>query len=71
MAGVNAFSERTLQLVAEHKIFAAIEAGEFDNLPGMGKPCPLIDEPYDQFWWVRRVLRAEQFPVDPADGWAE
>lgn len=58
-----------MRIVAENKILAAIEAGEFDNLPGMGKPSPLIDEPYDPHWWIRRVLRAEQLPASPADGW--
>lgn len=54
------FSERAIQIIAENKILAAIEAGEFDHLPGFGKPCPLIDEPYDPMWWVRRKLKAEE-----------
>ena len=62
-------SERALQIVAENKIRAAIEAGEFDELPGLGKPSPLIDEPYDPLWWVRRKLRQENLPADPRDGW--
>jgi hypothetical protein len=62
-------SERALQIVAENKIRAAIEAGEFDDLPGLGKPSPLIDEPYDPLWWVRRKLRQENLPADPRDGW--
>lgn len=69
MAGADAFSDHALRVVAENKLRAAIEAGEFDNLPGLGKPSPLIDEPYDPFWWVRRKLRDEQLPADPADGW--
>jgi len=62
-------SERAIQMVADNKIRAAIEAGEFDNLPGLGKPSPLIDEPYDPLWWVRRKLRQEELPADPRDGW--
>ena len=62
-------SERAIQMVADNKIRAAIEAGEFDNLPGFGKPSPLIDEPYDPLWWVRRKLRQEELPADPCDGW--
>ena len=62
-------SERAIQMVADNKIRAAIEAGEFDNLPGFGKPSPLIDEPYDPLWWVRRKLRREGLPADPRDGW--
>jgi hypothetical protein len=55
-------SERAIQIVAEHKILAAIEAGEFDNLPGFGRPSPLIDEPYDPTWWIRRKLKREKIP---------
>lgn len=62
-------SERAMQMVADSKIRAAIEAGEFDNLPGFGQPSPLIDEPYDPLWWVRRKLRQENLPADPRDGW--
>jgi len=58
-----------MRIVAENKIRAAIEAGGFDNLPGFGKPSPLVDEPYDPFWWIRRKLKQEQLPADPADGW--
>jgi DnaJ homologue, subfamily C, member 28, conserved domain len=58
-------TERVIQIVAENKIRAAIDAGEFDNLPGFGKPCPLIDEPYDPHWWIRRKLKNEQLtPVE-------
>jgi hypothetical protein len=61
--------ERAMRIAADNKIRAAIEAGEFDNLPGLGKPSPLIDEPYDPFWWIRRKLRQELLPANPADGW--
>lgn len=40
--------------VAEQQIREAMEAGEFDNLPGMGKPIPDDDRPYDPAWWSRR-----------------
>jgi hypothetical protein len=62
-------SERAMRIIAENKILAAIEAGEFENLPGLGKPSSLMDEPYDPFWWIRRKLRQEQLPADPRDGW--
>ncbi len=59
-AGSNRFSDRALQIIADNKIRAAIEAGEFDNLPGFGRPSAIIDEPYDPYWWIRRKLRREQ-----------
>jgi hypothetical protein len=63
-------SERAMRIVAENKLRAAIDAGEFENLPGMGKPSPLIDEPYDPFWWIKRKLRQENLPADPRAGWS-
>ena len=38
----------------ERTIREAADAGEFDDLPGAGKPIPDIDHPYDAAWWVRR-----------------
>src|SRR6185436_14616026 len=40
-------------------------AGEFENLPGFGKPIPGIDEPYDENWWVKEKLRREQISALP------
>ena len=53
------FSDRAIQQIAEDKIRSAIEAGEFDHLPGFGKPLAVIDEPYDENWWIRRKLQSE------------
>ena len=53
------FSAKALQLIADDKIRTALLRGEFDNLPGLGKPSPVIDEPYDPNWWLRRKLKAE------------
>jgi hypothetical protein len=53
-------SERAIQVIAENKIRAAIEAGEFDNLPGLGQPAAIFDEPHDPYWWIRRKLKREQ-----------
>lgn len=57
-------SDRALQIVAENKIRAAIEAGDFDNLPGLGKPAAICEEPYDPFWWIRRKLRRENLTAE-------
>ncbi len=53
------FSDRAIRIIAENKIRAAIEAGEFDNLPGFGQPAAICNEPYDPHWWIRRKLRRE------------
>ena len=33
--------------------------GEFDNLPGAGKPIPGLDKPHDPDWWVKRLIERE------------
>lgn len=38
----------------ERTLREAVEAGEFDDLPGQGRPISDIDLPYDADWWVRR-----------------
>jgi hypothetical protein len=58
-------SDRAIQILAENKIRAAIEAGEFDNLPGLGQPAAIFDEPYDPHWWIRRKLKREQLQITP------
>jgi hypothetical protein len=45
----------------ERQIREATERGEFDNLPGAGKPIPDLDKPHDDEWWVRQKLRRENF----------
>jgi hypothetical protein len=60
MAQLSLLSDRAIQIVAENKIRAAIEAGEFDNLPGLGQPAAIFDEPYDPHWWIRRKLQLEE-----------
>jgi hypothetical protein len=57
-------SDRAIQIIADNKIRAAIEAGEFNNLPGFGQPLVAIDEPYDPNWWVRSKLKREELRID-------
>jgi len=45
--------------LVEERIQGAQAEGQFDNLPGFGKRCAAIDEPYDELWWVKRFLRRE------------
>jgi hypothetical protein len=43
----------------ERQIREATERGEFDNVPGAGKPIADLDKPHDELWWVRQKLRRE------------
>jgi len=49
----------------ERKIREAAERGEFDALPGAGKPLPDLDKPYDEMWWVKNLIEREQLSVLP------
>ena len=49
----------------ERQIREATERGEFDGLPGAGKPLADLDEPHDELWWVRRKLEREQLSCLP------
>jgi len=53
------FSERAIQAIAESKIQLAMDEGEFDNLPGFGKPFEFDDTRYDPHWWIRRKVERE------------
>ncbi|WP_167045324.1 DUF1992 domain-containing protein [Salinibacterium sp. ZJ454] len=45
--------------IAETAIQQAIRRGEFDNLPGTGKPLKNLDRVYDPDWWVRQKIERE------------
>jgi hypothetical protein len=43
----------------DRQIREATERGEFDDLPGAGRPIPDLDKPFDELWWVKDKLRRE------------
>ena len=47
------------------QIDEARKRGEFDNLPGKGKPLKGLDEPYDELWWVRQLMIREEISYLP------
>ncbi|WP_345415180.1 DnaJ family domain-containing protein [Pseudonocardia xishanensis] len=48
---------------AERAIREAIERGEFDDLPGKGRPLPNLHDQRED-WWVRGYVRREGVPAD-------
>lgn len=44
----------------DRQIREAQERGEFDDLPGAGKPLPGRGEPYDEEWWLKQWVHREQ-----------
>ena len=49
----------------DQQIRESQERGEFDNLPGHGKPLKDIDRPRDELWWVRAKLQRENVSWSP------
>ena len=49
----------------DRQVREARERGEFDNLPGHGKPIADIDRPRDEMWWVRQKLAREDVTYTP------
>lgn len=50
------------EAAVEAQIRSALDRGEFDNLPGMGKPIPGRGLPYDESWWIKSFLEREALP---------
>lgn len=48
----------------DKQIGEARERGDFDNLPGAGKPIPDL-ETRDELWWVKDKLRRENISYLP------
>jgi hypothetical protein len=44
----------------ELQVQQAMRRGEFDDLPGSGKPIPDLDAPYDPDWWLKRLIERER-----------
>ncbi|KAA9105033.1 DUF1992 domain-containing protein [Microbacterium rhizomatis] len=53
------FSELERAAYVETTIQQAIRRGEFDNLPGAGKPLIGLGASHDPDWWIRRKIETE------------
>jgi len=56
--------EVAIALLAEMHLRKAIERGDFDDLPGAGKPLDLQDL-HDPDWWLKAFMRREKLVVLP------
>lgn len=50
----------------DRQIREAAERGEFDNLPGAGKPLPSLGKPNPEMWWIRQKLEREGLSTEAA-----
>lgn len=57
-------TETMIALIADMQIRKAIERGEFDNLPGAGKPLDLSDS-HDPDWWLKSLMKRERIAMLP------
>ena len=59
-------TEHQRRTLAEIRIVEAMERGEFDNLPGMGKPLDLEPPPpgHEDMWWAMRLLKNAKIVTD-------
>lgn len=48
----------------EAQIKQAQARGEFDDLPGAGKPIPKLAKAHDPDWWVKDFIRREKIETD-------
>jgi hypothetical protein len=43
----------------------AMARGDFDDLPGAGKPIPDLGEHHDPDWWIKKLVEREKVAVLP------
>ena len=55
------------------QVRAAMERGEFDDLPGAGKPIRSCGDTHDPDWWVKKLIEREKITgvLPPALGAAQ
>ena len=49
----------------DSQIKAAEERGDFDDLPGKGKPLAHLEDAADPLWWAKQLVRREGLSVLP------
>jgi hypothetical protein len=52
------FDQQTLWV--DLQVRQAMARGEFDDLPGAGKPIPGLDGTHDPDWWLKKLIEREQ-----------
>lgn len=57
--------QRLIHTWVDQQIQQAIERGDFDDLPGRGKPIDGLGEEHDPDWWLRKLVERERLVVLP------
>lgn len=58
-AAAPALNAQNASAIVETAIQQAIRRGEFDDLPGAGKPLENLGAHHDPDWWIRRKIETE------------
>lgn len=53
------------QTWVDQQIRVAMERGDFDDLPGAGKPLGDLGSQHDPDWWLKRLVERERIAVLP------
>lgn len=53
------------QTWVDQQIRVAMERGDFDDLPGAGKPIGDLGSSHDPDWWVKKLVERERLVVLP------
>ena len=56
---------REQALWVDLQVKRAMERGDFDNLPGQGKPIEGLGSEHDPDWWVKRLVEREHIALLP------
>jgi hypothetical protein len=56
---------RQQQTWVDLQVRAAMERGEFDDLPGAGKPIADLGPEHDPDWWLKKLVERERLVVLP------
>nr|WP_214059648.1 DUF1992 domain-containing protein [Nocardioides aquaticus] len=54
------------QTWVDEQLRIAMERGDFDDLPGAGKPIKDLGQSHDPDWWLKRLVERENITVLPA-----
>ncbi|WP_329034585.1 DUF1992 domain-containing protein [Streptomyces sp. NBC_00178] len=49
----------------DRQVREAEQRGDFAGLPGLGKPIPGLERPYDAEWWIKAKMQREGLSVLP------
>ncbi len=59
-------SPQQIETWVDQTIRQAQQRGEFDNLPGAGKPLASLDRPDDPDWWIKDLVQREKIDLSAA-----